>query len=334
MAATENQTDTTELELPLGTDAPEDITSPENTGDEQNPPQPEQKVDELAALQKRLDEAERRAEDAESRANSLATEKTAAEGRITTEVNTRFAAQEQAIDARAASAKDRLTNAKRELTRAQAEQRYEDVGELYAEISSATLDARQAEWEKTQITQFKERAKQEAETINSRSKDPVDEFLSSIPGEPSRKWLRDHPEILRKAAVNQRDQKALFGAAQLAEGRGHTPDSPEYFEFIEEQLGLKEPAAPVTTTTPAAKAAPKPAGNTSAAAPSGRSAAPSSTPRVVQLDDVVKKLTGLDRQNAKISFPDKTQDEAEKLYAQGIVISKQREPGFRPDIRL
>jgi hypothetical protein len=54
----------------------------------------------------------------------------------------------------------------------------------------------------------------------------------------------------------------------------------------------------------------------------------------VKLEDIVRKLTPTDRANARTSFPDKTQEEAEKLFAQGLVISKQREPNFRPDIRL
>lgn len=292
-------------------------------------------VDELAELKKKLELSERRASDAEARANSLHSEKTASDTRLASEVNNRFAAQEQAIDARSNAAKSSLTTLKAEIARASSESRYEDVAELSEKLADAKLEERAAAWEKGQITQFKARAQQEAEAANARSQNPTDTFLATIPGERSRAWLRAHPDILQKAATSDRDRAKLFGAAQLAQGNGHVPDSDEYFAAIETQYGLREPEATVTTTAPAAKASsPKPPGQTASAAPSSRTANQSASTRTVTIDDVVKKLTQNDRANARISFPDKTEDEANKLFAQGLVISKQREPSFRPDIRL
>lgn len=291
-------------------------------------------ADEIADLRRQLEESNRRASDAEARATTLSQEKTVSEGRLATEVNGRFAAQEQAIEARAASAKSKLTSAKADLSRAFAEQRFEDAAELQAQISEATLEERTARWEKENLTAAKQRLTADIEAANSRPSDPQEAFLSNIPGEPSRKWLRDHPDVLKRVSGSQREAKALYGAAQMAEGKGHAPDSPEYFSFIEEQLGLKDPETVVTTTPTPKTQAQKAPGQTASAAPSNRSSNPSQSVRTVTIDDVVRKLSATDRANAKISFPDKTPDEAAKLYAHGLVLSKQREPGFRPDIRL
>lgn len=291
-------------------------------------------VDEMAELKKKLELSERRASDAEARANSLHTEKTASDTRLASEVNNRFAAQEQAIDARSNAAKSSLTTLKAEIARASSESRYEDVAELSEKLADAKLEERAAAWEKGQIAQFKARAQQEAEAVSTRSQNPTDTFLATIPGYRSRQWLRNHPDTLENAATSEQGRALLFGAAQTAQGKGHTPDSDDYFASIETQLGLREPEATVTTTAPAAKTSPKPPGQTASAAPSSRTANQSASTRTVTIDDVVKKLTQNDRANARISFPDKTEDEANKLFAQGLVISKQREPSFRPDIRL
>lgn len=291
-------------------------------------------ADEMAELRKQLDEERKLRTDAESRVTSLSAEKSTADTRLAAEVNTRFAAQEQSIDLRASTATATITTIKQEMVRAQSEQRFEDFANLQEQMAEAKLEERSASWEKKQLNTHKERVKAELEANNSQQRDPVEAFINVIPGERSRQWLRKNPDILRKAATSPSEQKRLFGYAQIAEANGHVADSDSYFDSIEQQYGLKEPDPVVAQQSQPAKAAPKPPGQTANAAPASRSAAPAQTSRRVTLDDVQRKLTNSDRANAKISFPDKTQDEAEKLYAHGLVISKQREPGFRPDIRL
>lgn len=295
----------------------------------------EAKPDEITELRKQLEEANRLRADAESRANNLHAEKSVSESRLTAEVTNRFAAQEQAIDVRANAAKQAITTIKTEMVRAQAEQRFEDFADLQQQMAEAVNEGRAATWEKADIGRRKVQAAAEIEASATRSRDPMEQFLANIPGDRSRQWLRDHQDILRKSASSASEAKRLYGYAQIAEANGNAPDSPGYFDSIEQQFGLKETPAAVTEQTTQAKTAPKAPGQTAAAAPSNRAAAQNAPgTRRVLLDDVVRKLTPSDRANAKISFPDKAADEAEKLYAQGIVISKQREPGFRPDIRL
>lgn len=292
-----------------------------------------QQPDEIADLRKQLEDEKRLRLDAESRANTISAEKNVSDNRLVNEVNNRFAAQEQSIDVRAGAAKAALTSIKQEMVRAQSEQRYEDFATLQEQMADAKAEERQAGWEKQQITAHKERLKNEMEAAASRPQlNPSEQFLSSIPGERSRQWLRSHPDVLSRVISTPRELKRLTGAAQLAEGEGHEPDSDGYLAFIEEKLGLKE-ADPVVNTAPT-KAAPKAPGQTASAAPSNRSATPVATTRKVTLDDVVRKLTPVDRANAKISFPGLPAEEAEQHYARGIVISKQRDPSFRPEFRL
>lgn len=335
MAKAENQADIAQIELDLEGVEPQDVQT--EVGHEAEPVEGVEQTaaapDEIAELRKQLEESNRRATEAEGRANSLHAEKSASENRLATEVNGRFAAQEQAIESRFTAAKSSLETSKRELARAYSEQRFEDVAELQGVISAATLDVRQAEFEKSQLAGHKERLAADIEANNARSRDPVESFIAQIPGDKSRQWLRNHPDILKRAASSTTDAKRLYGYAQVAEADGHAPDSEGYFDSIEKQFGLKEQDTAVTQARET-KPAPKAPGQTANAAPSTRSANTAQASRTVTLDDVVRKLTPSDRNNAKISFPDKTSEEAEKLYAQGIVISKKREPGFRPDIRL
>lgn len=312
-----------EPELELKVEDPEVQVEVEPEAEVESPEDPK-----LVALREELATEKRARQDAEDRASSLAAEKSTTDNRLASEVTNRFAAQEQAIDSRIKAAETGLATAKAEMIRANQEARFEDAANFAEQIADNKLELRAAGWEKNNLAQLKERA---ARTVEPPQQSTEDAFLARIPGAPSKQWLRGHPEILKAVATNPngREAKRLFGAAQSAEGEGIAPDSPEYFEFIETRLGLKTEEEPVPQPKPAARQP----GRTAAAAPSSRTA-PSNSQRVVKLDDIVRKLTPNDRQNAKISFPNSTQDEAEKLFAEGLVKSKQREPNFRPDIRL
>lgn len=330
MAPAENQADPAQIELDLEADDQIAAVIPPE-GDEDGAVVAETKPDEVAELKKQLEESNRARADAESRVSSLTAEKSVSDTRLANEVNGRFAAVEQAIDVRGTAAKAAIATIKQEMVRAAAEQRYEDQADLQEKMADAKLEERAANNDKAQLTAHKERLKQEIETAATRqTRDPVEQFISNIPGDRSKQWLRDHPEILRKVAASPADAKRLYGYANIAEANGNAPDSDGYFDSIEEQFGLKE------TPTIVTKPSPKDPGRTAAAAPATRSAPAAQGDRIVKLDDVIRKLSANsnDRANAKISFPDKTPDEAMKLYAEGLVKSKQREPNFRPDIRL
>lgn len=83
--------------------------------------------------------------------------------------------------------------------------------------------------------------------------DPLDALLSQIQSEPSRQWVREHPEYARDPRLTQQ----MINAHNLVVSRGHVPDTPAYFEAVERALDIapkaKPKAAEVDGTEGAAK---------------------------------------------------------------------------------
>lgn len=330
--AKKTETENTEVELELPGIAVEELPVDPPSDD---PVEKEDPAAEIAALKKQLEESNRRTVDAEARARHSEGETLSASEKLVNEVDKRFAAQEQSVSTRIESSKAGLVAAKQQYTAALTEARYEDAATIQLQMVDFTTELKAAQWEQGQVKAAKDRFAEDAKTrVAEVSQDPVEGFLKRIPGEPSKRWLRAHPEILSKVATspNGPDAKRLFGAAQIAEA-DHLVDSPEYFEAIEERLGLKEPE-PTVTIEKEPKAPAKIAGKTSSAAPGSRTSQTTQQTRTLKLDDVIAKLSANDVANARVSFPGMAEEEAVKLYAQGLVLSKQREPGFRPDIRF
>jgi hypothetical protein len=123
-------------------------------------------------------------------------------------------------------------------------------------------------------------------------------------------------------ALDQRYFAKVAAADNLAYSELGTRDTPEYFEFIESQLGLKGGSVGKgdTTAAPARRSAPR--------------ASQSSGERTIKMSDVVKRLTPEMRKAAATSFPNKPEVEAQRLYAQGLVKAKQADPSFLPDFKL
>lgn len=95
---------------------------------------------------------------------------------------------------------------------------------------------------------------------------PKDEFETRVSGfsTPTQQWLRAHPD-----AVNDPEKAAYVMAAHHKAVRaGKSPDSPEYFDFIEQDVGYKprptaaaaQPARPVNLSAPAGATARHPGG--------------------------------------------------------------------------
>lgn len=309
-------TEAGQVEAQVETSTPQEETNPHQ--------------EELAALKKQLEEANRRASEAEARSQTAHAEKASTESKLSTEIANRFMAQETAVDARYRNAQTGLAAAKAEYVRAQTEQRFEDAANLAEAIADYKTELKAADWDKNNLKALKDQAEVAASQPKLPS-DPVEAFIAIIPGDASKRWLRAHPDILQKVATDRKERQRLFAYAQLAESEaGHAADSQGYFDFIEEKYGLKQAATQIQEVKTKTNS-----GRTASAAPSNRNTQTQEVgERVVKLDDVVRKLTANDRANARYQFPDKPEDEALKLYAHGLVISKQREPGFRPDIKL
>jgi hypothetical protein len=86
-----------------------------------------------------------------------------------------------------------------------------------------------------------------------RAVDPVDALAGQLSAK-SASWVRQHPECATDPVLFQE----MVAADARAKRLGHAPDSPEYFNFIEQRLGFSEPerAAVVKEDAPQRRAVP------------------------------------------------------------------------------
>lgn len=119
--------------------------------------------------------------------------------------------------------------------------------------------------------------------------DMVEEFASKLSAK-SADWIRRHPECVTDVSMNQQ----MIGAHTMALGKRIPVDSPEYFEFIESQLGMSGGTREVSSagseapqqSTGGRQAAPP------AAAPVSRAASTNGTnrPNVVRLSEAERDI--------------------------------------------
>jgi hypothetical protein len=133
--------------------------------------------------------------------------------------------------------------------------------------------------------------------------DGVEAYISSRAPETQR-WLREH-----YSDVFQDERKSMMAQAahQLAVAKGVIPDTPDYFDFLDTQMGYK-------TVEPEKKAAAPPAKKGAPAAPASRSTFGS--PAGGSKTQV--RLTARQRETAEAVRPDLPAAEAWKVYAAGV----------------
>lgn len=107
--------------------------------------------------------------------------------------------------------------------------------------------------------------------------DPVEQVASQL-SPRSAAWVRNHPQCITDKRLYQK----MVGAHNIAVADGYSPDTDEYFDFIEQQMGFRKAPARVTeievdeplsaASAPAQKrGAPPPAPSSRAASGSGGS---------------------------------------------------------------
>jgi hypothetical protein len=84
-----------------------------------------------------------------------------------------------------------------------------------------------------------------------RAVDPVDALAGQLSAK-SASWVRQHPECATDPVLFQE----MVAADARAKRLGHAPDSPEYFNFIEQRLGFAEPERTVVKEEPQRRAVP------------------------------------------------------------------------------
>lgn len=125
--------------------------------------------------------------------------------------------------------------------------------------------------------------------------DPVDAFASQL-SPRSADWIRKNPQFV----TDQRLQRKMIAAHELAVADGYRPDSDEYFEFVEDTLKVRRQpqneavAAAESPMSSASRPAPRPA---PPAAPVNRSSSPrSNTVRLSAAEAETAKMFGMTEQ--------------------------------------
>lgn len=178
----------------------------------------------LEDLQDQLDKERRGRQAAESRATSVEQD---SQRRLGAEQVARFNAEEGALDQAIVAAKTTADQLEEQAATALEEGRSKDHAKLVRELGAAS-----ARLEGLNITkgQYEARRKQMGTQRQTGDDDPR---LATVTP-PSRAWLKAHPEYLNDKALN----KKLVAAHYKAEAEDIKADSNEYFEFIEDELGL------------------------------------------------------------------------------------------------
>jgi hypothetical protein len=112
------------------------------------------------------------------------------------------------------------------------------------QMEAAKVAARKLQYEDT-LSDLETEAKRPV--IEPMERKPVaDSFEDSIKNlsEKSKAWLRDHRECITDEVKNAE----VLLADKQARRQGMQPDTPEYFQFIEEKLGYRQKAEAVETT--------------------------------------------------------------------------------------
>lgn len=105
-----------------------------------------------------------------------------------------------------------------------------DIQQAMAEAAANLLQLRNG------LTQMKAKPKQP----EPRAADPVEAYAAAIEkgGSPqSAAWVRQHPDYARDPRLNRK----LVRAHEDAVEDGHRIDTPEYFAYVENRLGLNQP---------------------------------------------------------------------------------------------
>lgn len=121
--------------------------------------------------------------------------------------------------ARAAKAQRRIASAEAKIVR--------------LDEAKADLEARKT---KTAEEPAKTRTEQTAET--RAAADPVEAYIANRT-EPTAKWLREHKDWITD---DKKNRKLTAAHWEAVDDQGLKPDTPEYFEFVETKIGLKQPA--------------------------------------------------------------------------------------------
>lgn len=201
---------------------------------------------ELADLRAQLQRKTDTEEALRRRNDTLERERNDAHRRISSEVDQRFNAEEQAIESGMAAASADAERLEEQITDHNEKGEFREATKLTRELATAQTRIDGFAWRREQIKSVKERAKAEAATAGQ---DPLARY--GAPNSPTRRWIDAHPKFLSDDLYHH----DVVGAHKRALRDGHDEGSDEYFAFIERAIGERKDK---TTEAPIRKTAPEP----------------------------------------------------------------------------
>jgi hypothetical protein len=140
----------------------------------------------------------------------------------------RFVAQESAVANALDASQARLADLKRSYLDRMGTGRFEEGTDLQDQIAEATQEVRGLAWQKQQF----EQARRQPPLDDARAR--FEQTIGALP-EQARDWCRRHPEYVTERRKNAQAQAAHFAAVS----DGIAEWSPEYWDYVEDRLGLR-----------------------------------------------------------------------------------------------
>ena len=273
-----------ELEVqspPETTPAPEPESPAKAAPETAAPPPEDEPIDVLKrkfeALKAQHSETERRAREAEARAEEIRRQSGTAE----------LTHSKTVLEHAYALEETKLAQAKRQYAEQLRAGQYDEAADTQIEIARATGEMGKY---RDAYGEIERRAAAPAPAPKPAPADPFEAAVATM--EPrTAAWVREHADDLRQP---QR-QKIALAADQLASAYGHQPGTPEYLEFMNAELGYtKAPPQPQEPATPVPAAAPAPQPRRRmAAAPPSRMSSNSGTQTVHLTEDDMRQARNL-----------------------------------------
>ena len=216
------------------------------------------------------------------------------------------------------AAKSRQTTAKADFARHMEQGDYDKASDAQTELTQATAELVELNREKGRIESAPKRAPTEGAV---KAPAGFDSWVSENFTPRSAAWIRVHPDFApAELGGDRRKNAAMVSAHWEAQSKGIELESQEYFDLIEQKLGLKE-APEVTTESPMSaaavtvEAAAKPRRPAPVAAPVSRDAPATPGSRLTRS----VTLSPEQREAAKISFPAMSEKDAYANYAKNLL---------------
>jgi hypothetical protein len=190
--------------------------------------------EDIAVLRTQKEAAEKRAQEAEERERTASAERDQFRSKVQQEINNRVQADEAAVASAISAAETMTETLESQYADAAERQDYRAMATIQSKLADARFDLRQHQNSRHAIDNWKKQqlaAAEKAREQQQQNRGGDDPYANYTPR--TRKWLQDHPEI----ANNQQKMARAMSAHFDAVADGLTPESDDYFKFIEKRIG-------------------------------------------------------------------------------------------------